>query len=100
MAEPRVEIESLHFSVGILGITGGALLLLVNDYAHASGNDLIPSTALGVLLLIIAALLAYSGVRRSLSHTPALCVSLSCHLCPVVWLRCDIHIGRGGGSEG
>ncbi|XP_064184363.1 uncharacterized protein si:ch211-153b23.4 [Anguilla rostrata] len=84
MAEPRVEIESLHFSVGILGITGGSLLLLVNDYAQASGKDLIPSTALGVLLLIIAALLAYAGVRRSLSHTPlfvSLCLSISALWC-------------------
>ncbi|KAJ8254901.1 hypothetical protein GJAV_G00198640 [Gymnothorax javanicus] len=80
MAEPRVEIESLHFSVGILGIGGGSLLLLVNDYAHGSGNDLIPNTALGVLLLIIASLLAYTGVRRSLSHNPllvTLCLTVS-----------------------
>ncbi|XP_048840325.1 uncharacterized protein LOC125713342 [Brienomyrus brachyistius] len=76
MAEPRVQIESLHFSVGILTISGGSLLLMVNSY----GKDLIPDAALGVLLLIIASLLAYTGVRRCLSHTPlsaALCLTVS-----------------------
>ncbi|XP_058845191.1 uncharacterized protein LOC117963477 [Acipenser ruthenus] len=70
MTEPRVEIESLHFSVGILGISAGALLLLVNGYSHTQTGPFIPSTALGILLLIVAALLAYAGVRRSLNHAP------------------------------
>ncbi|KAL4659664.1 hypothetical protein GN956_G940 [Arapaima gigas] len=80
MAEPRVEIESLHFSVGILGISGGSLLLMVNNYAQTPGNPLIPDIALGVLLLVIAALLSYTGVRRSLSYTPlfvSLCLTVS-----------------------
>ncbi|KAL4648847.1 hypothetical protein GN956_G7483 [Arapaima gigas] len=72
----QVDSESLHFSVGILAISGGSLLLLVKDYGQTADGDLIPNTALGVLLLIITALLAYSGVQRSLSHSP-LYVSLS-----------------------
>ncbi|TKS72489.1 YrdC domain-containing protein, mitochondrial [Collichthys lucidus] len=55
-------LRSLHVSVGILGISGGSLLLLVNDYASSPEKDLIPNTALGILLLIIAALLAYAGL--------------------------------------
>lgn len=39
----------------------GSLLLLVSNYASSSGKDLIPQSALGILLLIIAALLAYTG---------------------------------------
>jgi len=39
----------------------GSLLLLVNNYASSPDRPLITDTALGVLLLIIAALLAYSG---------------------------------------
>ncbi|XP_066571452.1 uncharacterized protein LOC136760098 [Amia ocellicauda] len=84
MTEPRVEIESLHFSVGILGISGGSLLLLVNGYSHSPSEALIHSTALGILLLIIAALLAYAGVRRSLCHAPlfvCLCLTISALWC-------------------
>ncbi|XP_018607307.2 uncharacterized protein LOC108934227 [Scleropages formosus] len=96
MAEPRVEIESLHFSVGVLGISGGSLLLMVNNYAHASGNTLIPDTALGALLLIIAVLLAYTGVRRCLSHTPlfvSLCLAVS-----ALWFGSGfVHILAGVG---
>ncbi|KAL2077578.1 hypothetical protein ACEWY4_027082 [Coilia grayii] len=76
------EIQSLHYSVGVLGISGGALLLLVNGYGGAPG--LISSTALGILLLIIAALLAYSGVRRSLSAAPlftCVCLTVSALWC-------------------
>ncbi|TRY91097.1 hypothetical protein DNTS_020398 [Danionella cerebrum] len=58
------ESESLHLSVGVLGISGGSLLLLVNNYASSSDKSLITDTALGVLLLIFAALLAYTGLRR------------------------------------
>ncbi|XP_064811561.1 uncharacterized protein si:ch211-153b23.4 [Oncorhynchus masou masou] len=78
MAE--LEAESLHFSVGILGISGGSLLLLVNNYGSSPEKSLIPHTALGVLLLIIAALLAYSGVRRSLSQSrlfSSVCLTVS-----------------------
>ncbi|KAK2849291.1 hypothetical protein Q5P01_009125 [Channa striata] len=75
---------SLHVSVGILGISGGSLLLLVNNYASSPDGDLIPSTALGILLLIIAALLAYAGIRRSLSHAQlfsTLCLTVSALWC-------------------
>ncbi|XP_076018872.1 uncharacterized protein LOC143010443 [Genypterus blacodes] len=73
-------VRSLHMSVGIIGISGGALLLLVNNYASSPEKDFIPHTALGVLLIITAALLAYAGVRHSLTHarlfsTLCLCVS-------------------------
>ncbi|XP_069049687.1 uncharacterized protein [Lepisosteus oculatus] len=70
MAEPRAHVESLHFSVGVLGIAGGSLLLLVNGYTDSPVQPLIPGTALGILLLIIASLLAYAGVRRCLCHAP------------------------------
>uniref|UniRef100_A0A8C5BMK0 Threonylcarbamoyl-AMP synthase n=1 Tax=Gadus morhua TaxID=8049 RepID=A0A8C5BMK0_GADMO len=59
--------RSVHFPVGILGISSGSLLLLVNNYASTPGEDLIPQTALGILLLVIAAVLANAGVL-SLSH--------------------------------
>ncbi|KAK6296560.1 hypothetical protein J4Q44_G00327020 [Coregonus suidteri] len=78
------ELESLHFSVGILGISGGSLLLLVNNYGSTPDKDFIPHTALGVLLLIIAALLAYSGVRRSLSQSQlfsSVCLTVSAMWC-------------------
>ncbi|KAM6977619.1 uncharacterized protein FYW47_002392 [Aplochiton taeniatus] len=78
------ELESLHYSIGILGISGGSLLLLVNNYASSPGEDFIPLTALGVLLIIIAALLAYAGVRRSLSHSQlfsCLCLTVSALWC-------------------
>nr|XP_019935137.1 PREDICTED: uncharacterized protein LOC109624703 [Paralichthys olivaceus] len=78
------ERHTLHLSVGILGISGGSLLLLVNDYASSPGKDFIPYTALGILLLIIAALLAYTGICRSLSHAQlfsSLCLTVSALWC-------------------
>ncbi|KAG7215314.1 hypothetical protein INR49_022603 [Caranx melampygus] len=80
MAQP----VSIHASVGILGISAGSLLLLVNGYASSPGKDFIPHTALGVLLLIIAALLAYAGVHRSLSHAQlfsSVCLTVSALWC-------------------
>ncbi|XP_034038163.1 uncharacterized protein si:ch211-153b23.4 [Thalassophryne amazonica] len=74
------ELQSLRMSVGVLGISGGSLLLSVNGYGSSSSEDLIPLTALGIQLLIIAVLLAYAGVRRSLSHGhlfSTLCLSVS-----------------------
>ncbi|XP_074504473.1 uncharacterized protein LOC141775222 [Sebastes fasciatus] len=76
--------HSLHVSVGILGISGGSLLLLVNNYASSPEEDFIPHTALGILLLIIAALLAYAGICRSLSHAQlfsSLCLTVSALWC-------------------
>ncbi|AWP11756.1 Sua5 yciO yrdC domain containing protein [Scophthalmus maximus] len=78
------QLHSLHVSVGILGISGGSLLLSVNNYASSPEKDFIPHTALGILLLIIAVLLAYAGVRRSLSHGQlfsSLCLTVSALWC-------------------
>ncbi|XP_026212857.1 grp1_Fun34_YaaH and SUA5 domain-containing protein [Anabas testudineus] len=78
------QLHSLHGSVGILGISGGSLLLLVNSYASSPEKDFIPHTALGIVLLIIAALLAYAGICRSLSHAQlfsTLCLTVSALWC-------------------
>ncbi|XP_030595823.1 uncharacterized protein LOC115787306 [Archocentrus centrarchus] len=75
---------SLHISVGILSIAGGSLLLLVNYYGSSPEKAFIPHTALGILLLIIAALLSYSGIRHSLSHGrlfSTLCLTVSALWC-------------------
>ncbi|XP_022607418.1 uncharacterized protein LOC111226508 [Seriola dumerili] len=78
------QLDSLHASVGILGISGGSLLLLVNDYGSSPERELIPYTALGILLLIIAALLAYAGICRSLSYAQlfsSVCLTVSALWC-------------------
>ncbi|KAM9795655.1 uncharacterized protein ACB057_010532 [Neosynchiropus ocellatus] len=59
-------------SVRILAISGGSLLLLVNNY----GNSFISSTALGVLLLILSALLALTGFGQDQLLT-SLCLTIS-----------------------
>nr|XP_054497668.1 uncharacterized protein LOC129125984 [Agelaius phoeniceus] len=72
--------ESLHSCIGLLGISAGSLLLAVHFYSSARAAPLIPSTALGVLLLLVSALLAYAGIRRSLRNASllvALCLTLS-----------------------
>ncbi|XP_059201492.1 uncharacterized protein si:ch211-153b23.4 [Centropristis striata] len=77
-------IRSLHVSVGILGISGGSLLLLVNNYASSPEKDFIPHTALGILLLIISIILAYAGILHSLSHAQlfsSLCLTVSALWC-------------------
>ncbi|XP_077388283.1 uncharacterized protein LOC144025814 [Festucalex cinctus] len=77
-------MAQLHVSVGILGISGGSLLLLVNNYGGSPQNDFIPQTALGVLLLLIAAIVAYAGVCRSLSRVQlfsSLCLTVSALWC-------------------
>ncbi|XP_015237029.1 PREDICTED: uncharacterized protein LOC107089027 [Cyprinodon variegatus] len=76
--------NSIYVSVGILGILGGSLLLLVNSYASSLEEPFIPHSALGILLLIIAALVAYTGVRHSLSHSQlfsTLCLTISALWC-------------------
>ncbi|KAM3612636.1 uncharacterized protein V6R79_011646 [Siganus canaliculatus] len=80
MAQER----ALHISIGVLGISGGSLLLLINNYGSSSEKDFIPHTALGILLLIIAALVAYAGIRRSLSGSQLfspLCLTVSALWC-------------------
>ncbi|NXR24080.1 YRDC protein, partial [Cinclus mexicanus] len=58
----------------------GSLLLAVHFYSSPGVTSLIPSTALGVLLLLLSALLAYAGIRRNLrngSLLVPLCLTLS-----------------------
>ncbi|XP_018429930.1 PREDICTED: uncharacterized protein LOC108802572 [Nanorana parkeri] len=62
MAEHRA--ESLYLSVGILAVSAGSLLLATHHYSSATAAPIIPPSALGVLLLILAAILAYAGVRK------------------------------------
>ncbi|XP_064283341.1 uncharacterized protein LOC135304646 [Passer domesticus] len=72
--------ESLHSCIGLLGISAGSLLLAVHFYSSPRATPLIPSTALGVLLLVVSALLAYAGIRRSLRNASllvSLCLTLS-----------------------
>ncbi|NWW77593.1 YRDC protein, partial [Climacteris rufus] len=62
----------------------GSLLLAVHFYSSPRAAPLIPSTALGVLLLILSALLTYAGIRRSLrngSLLVSLCLTLSAFWC-------------------
>ncbi|NXE96365.1 YRDC protein, partial [Menura novaehollandiae] len=62
----------------------GSLLLAVHFYSSARAAPLIPSTALGVLLLILSALLVYAGIRRSprnASLLVSLCLALSVFWC-------------------
>ncbi|KAF3838178.1 hypothetical protein F7725_009946 [Dissostichus mawsoni] len=59
-------------------------MLLVNNYASSPVKDFIPHTALGILLLIIAVLLAYAGICRSLSHAQlfsSVCLTVSALWC-------------------
>ncbi|XP_052005627.1 uncharacterized protein si:ch211-153b23.4 [Xyrauchen texanus] len=101
MAEDRT--ESLHFSIGILGISGGSLLLLVNNYASSPGQPFITDTALGVVLLIFSILLAYAGVQQRQSHS-CLCANL-CLTVSALWCGSGlVHILTGekviGGTNG
>uniref|UniRef100_A0A8C9ZR99 Threonylcarbamoyl-AMP synthase n=1 Tax=Sander lucioperca TaxID=283035 RepID=A0A8C9ZR99_SANLU len=69
-----------------------SLLLLVNNYGSSPEKDFIPHTALGILLLITAVLLAYSVQR------PDVFLSVSDYICPVVWFRSGVHPGGTGGA--
>ncbi|NXA12879.1 YRDC protein, partial [Sapayoa aenigma] len=76
--------ESLHSCFGLLGISAGSLLLAVHFYSSPGAAPLIPSTALGILLLIFSALLAYAGIRRSLRNSSlllSLCLTISMFWC-------------------
>uniref|UniRef100_A0A8C3KNS9 Threonylcarbamoyl-AMP synthase n=1 Tax=Calidris pygmaea TaxID=425635 RepID=A0A8C3KNS9_9CHAR len=78
------KVESLHSSIGLLGISAGSLLLAVHFYSAPRASSLIPSTALGVLLLILSSLLAYAGIRRSLRNASlflSLCLTISVFWC-------------------
>ncbi|XP_067853100.1 uncharacterized protein si:ch211-153b23.4 [Heptranchias perlo] len=81
MPQEHETAETLHYSVGILGICAGSLLLAVNYYSTV---PLIPSSALGVLLLIVAVLLAYTGIRKCSRHATLfvnLCLTVSALWC-------------------
>ncbi|XP_032052285.1 uncharacterized protein LOC116494479 [Aythya fuligula] len=76
--------ESLHYSIGLLGISAGSLLLAVHFYSIPSAAPVVPSTALGVLLLILSSLLAYAGIRRSQRDASlflSLCLTISVFWC-------------------
>ncbi|NXO80813.1 YRDC protein, partial [Sitta europaea] len=72
--------DSLHSCIGLLGISAGSLLLAVHFYSCPGAAPLIPSTALGLLLLLLSALLAYAGIWRSprnVSLLLPLCLTLA-----------------------
>ncbi|KFP28236.1 hypothetical protein N325_02487, partial [Colius striatus] len=86
--------ESLHSSIGLLGISAGSLLLAVHFYSLPRAAPLIPSTVLGVLLLILSSLLAYAGIRRSLRNASlflSLCLTIS-----VLWCGYGVVFILGG----
>ncbi|XP_040190370.1 uncharacterized protein LOC120921928 [Rana temporaria] len=62
--------ESLYRSVGILAVSAGSLLLASQHYSSAAASPAIPASALGALLLILAAILAYAGVRKLGGNAP------------------------------
>ncbi|KAM4019680.1 uncharacterized protein ACNLHF_000332 isoform 1-T1 [Anomaloglossus baeobatrachus] len=64
MNEAESRGESLYLSIGVLAVTAGSLLLSIQYYSIGASAPLIPTTALGVLLLISAAILGYSGIRK------------------------------------
>ncbi|KAM9741868.1 uncharacterized protein ACNS7B_012807 [Menidia menidia] len=75
---------TLRGPVGFFSISAGSLLLLVNNYGGSPEKDFIPHTALGILLLIIAALVAYAGICLSLCHAQLLstvCLTVSALWC-------------------
>ncbi|XP_063794612.1 uncharacterized protein LOC134949825 [Pseudophryne corroboree] len=68
MPETRNRGESLYLSVGVLAISAGCLLLSIHYYSSAAAAPLVSSSVLGVLLLILAAILAYAGIRKITSN--------------------------------
>ncbi|XP_053555088.1 uncharacterized protein LOC128645832 [Bombina bombina] len=87
MTDSRFRGESLHFCVGIFAVGAGAFLLAVHHYSASSSTSVIPNNALGVLLLILAAVLAYTGVRKSQGN-----ISLSVTFC---WTVSSLWCGSG-----
>lgn len=76
--------ESLHHSVGVLAISAGSLLLAANAYSSSVATTLIPPTSLGVLLIILATILGYAGICKSLGYDPVfvtLCLTISALWC-------------------
>ncbi|XP_069842894.1 uncharacterized protein [Dendropsophus ebraccatus] len=64
MTESKNTGESLYLSTGVLAISAGSLLLSIQYYSIGASAPLIPPTALGILLLILAAVLGYAGIRK------------------------------------
>ncbi|XP_075692747.1 uncharacterized protein LOC142659985 [Rhinoderma darwinii] len=64
MTESKDRGESLYLSIGVLAISAGSLLLSIQYYSIGASSSLIPPSALGILLLILAAVLAYAGIRK------------------------------------
>nr|AAI69842.1 Unknown (protein for MGC:196569) [Xenopus laevis] len=73
MTESSGKSKSLHASIGTLAISAGSFLLAINYYSWTTATTVIPSTALGILLLIVAAILAYVGIRKCRTNA-SLCV--------------------------
>uniref|UniRef100_A0A672FUW9 Threonylcarbamoyl-AMP synthase n=1 Tax=Salarias fasciatus TaxID=181472 RepID=A0A672FUW9_SALFA len=70
------ESGSLNIILALFYSTG-SLLLLVNNYAGSPESDFIPHTALGILLLFVAAILAYPHARLF----STLCLTISALWC-------------------
>ncbi|KAM8952867.1 uncharacterized protein RCH25_043595 [Pelodytes ibericus] len=66
--------ESLHYSIGILATSAGSLILAIHYYSTTTGANLISISALGILLLILAAVLVYAGIRKTHENL-SLCVT-------------------------
>ncbi|XP_075042127.1 uncharacterized protein LOC142101616 [Mixophyes fleayi] len=62
--------ESLYLSVGVLAISAGCLLLSIHYYSTGAAVPLVSPSALGVLLLILAVVLAYAGIRKIQANVP------------------------------
>ncbi|XP_030065937.1 uncharacterized protein LOC115474561 [Microcaecilia unicolor] len=72
--------DSLGFLSISTGRITGSFLLALNFYTANREVPLIPNIALGILLLILAALLAYAGVQNSLGNAPivvSFCLTVS-----------------------
>uniref|UniRef100_A0A8C5MM91 Threonylcarbamoyl-AMP synthase n=1 Tax=Leptobrachium leishanense TaxID=445787 RepID=A0A8C5MM91_9ANUR len=74
MTGPDRRERSLHYSIGILAISAGSLLLAIHHYSTVTADSLISLSALGILLLILAAVLVYAGIRKSYGNI-SLCVT-------------------------
>ncbi|XP_073493989.1 uncharacterized protein [Phyllobates terribilis] len=64
MNESKNRGESLYLSIGVLAISAGSLLLSIQYYSVGASSPLIPPSALGILLVILAAILGYAGIRK------------------------------------
>nr|XP_033802550.1 uncharacterized protein LOC117361400 isoform X2 [Geotrypetes seraphini] len=71
--DPRLSWEAVNLKLS-------SFLLALNFYTSNRTVPLIPSLALGILLLILAALLAYAGIQKSLGNAPivvSFCLTVS-----------------------